>query len=361
MRPDLFLPIMPLPEDPQDLKPKKMSDRNVQLLVCLAFGALAIVVSGSILYNILYPPVWTERLSVLNATGQHLTVTEYRYATNVSYAELISFLHNDTTYLADYVSPNYTCGDFAVHLHDDAEAQGIRCGIVGVALNASGYTGLDARYVVPARFGAGNESDTGHGFTVFNTTDKGLVYIDATGITSEEKAQGRQPHYMIVYFQQDMPLGEIWINQSESLDYSYFQQKENLYLAYDQKINDYNDEVKDFNAETNAFNQTFKSYASDREAFDTEYDRFSAELNDLVDANVSGDDMPEQLDLWREGLIRWQDALNVKLGTIKTQSNELDAKKRLLHEKRAELEQSEEADWEMTRPLGVVDNVMVYW
>ena len=124
---------------------------------------------------------------------------------------------------------------------------------------------------------------------------------------------------------------------------------------------EYNDEVKAFNAETKAFNDTFKSYTSDRDSFDAEYDRFSAELNDLEDVNVSQQEMPEQLDMWREGLIEWQDALNVKLGVIKNQSNELDAKKELLNEKREAIEQSEEADWEMTTPLGVVDNVIVYW
>ena len=352
---------MPLPGNQKSLKPQKHSDRNVRLLVCLAFGAFVLVVAVSIMYNILYPPVWTERLSILNATGQHLTITEYRYATNVSYDELIRFLANDTSDMADYVSPNYTCGDFAVHLHDDAEAQGIQCGIVGVALNVSGYSGLDSRYIIPARPGDTNDSDMGHGFTVFNTTDRGLVYIDATGVTGAEKAQGRQPRYMVVYFKQGIPLGEIAVNQSESLDYAYYQQKESQYQAYDQKISEYNDEVKAFNAETKAFNNTFKDYASDHDAFDEEYDRFSAELNDLEDANVSQQEMPEQLDIWREGLIDWQNALNAKLDMIDNQSNEIDAKKKLLNEKRAAIEQSEEAGWEMTTPLGVVDNVVVYW
>jgi hypothetical protein len=353
--------MMPLPRDQTDLKPQKQSNRKVRLLVCLVFGALAIVVGVSILYTLFYPAVWTERLSIMNATSQHLTITEYRYATNVSYDTLMMFLNNDTSDMADYVSPNYTCGDFAVHLHDDAEAQGIRCGIVGVSLNVSGYSGLDTRYVIPSHPGVEDNSDMGHGFTVFNTTDRGLVYIDATGVTSEEKAQGRQPRYMVVYFKQDMPLGEICVNQSESLDYSYYQQKESQYQAYNKKISDYNDEVKAINAETKAFNITFKAYTSDLDAYDEEYDRFSAELNDLEDANVSQQEMPEQLDLWREGLIRWQDALDVKLDKIKDQKNDLDAKKKLMNEKRAAIEQSEEAHWEMSTPLGVVDNVVVYW
>ncbi len=297
----------------------------------------------------------------MNATGQQLTITEYRYAVNVSYDELILFLHNDTSDMADYVYPNYTCGDFAVHLHDDAEAHGIRSGIVGVTLNTSGYTGMDTRYIKPSRLGAVNDSDIGHGFTIFNTTDRGLVYIDATGVTSDEKAQGRQPHFMVVYFKKGMPLGEIWVNQSESLDYDYYQQKESQYQAYEQKISEYNNEVKAFNSETKAFNITFKAYTSDRDSFETEYDRFSAELTDLEDANVPQQEMPKQLDIWREGLIDWQDALNVKLGIIKNQSDEIDAKKNMLNEKRTEIERSEEAGWEMTTPLGVVDNVAVYW
>ena len=293
---------MPLSRDQSPIKPQKKSDRNVRLLVCMAFGALVIVVGASILYNILYPPVWTERLSLLNATSQHIMITEYRYATNVSYDRLMMFLNNDTSDMADYVSPNYTCGDFAAHLHDDAEAQGIRCGIVGVSLNVSGYSGLDTRYMIPSHPGAGDNSDMGHGFTVFNTTDRGLVYIDATGVTSEEKAQGRQPRYMVVYFEQGMPLGEIAVNQSESLDYAYYQQKESQYEAYDKKIAEYNDEVQATNAETRAFNETFNAYTSDLKAFDEEYDRLSAELNDLKDANVSQQEMPEQLDIWRAGL-----------------------------------------------------------
>ncbi len=327
----------------------------------MAFGALAIVVGASILYNILYPPVWTERLPLLNATSQHITITEYRYATNVSYDRLMMFLNNDTSDMADYVSPNYTCGDFAAHLHDDAEAQGIRCGIVGVSLNVSGYSGLDTRYMIPSHPGDSDNIDMGHGFTVFNTTDRGLVYIDATGVTSEEKAQGRQPRYMVVYFEQGMPLGEIAVNQSESLDYAYYQQKESQYEAYDKKIAEYNDEVQATNAKTRAFNATFNAYTSDLKAFDEEYDRFSAELNDLKDANVSQQEMPEQLDIWRAGLVQWQDALNVKLGMIQDQNNELDAKKKLINEKRAVIEQSEEAHWEMTTPLGVVDNMAVFW
>lgn len=361
MRQDLFLPIMPLSQNPTDHKPQKQSNRKVRLLVLLVFGALVIIMGVSVLYNIFYPQVWTERLSILNATGQHLTITDYRYATDVSYDRLMLFLNNDTSDLADYVSPNYTCGDFAVHLHDDAEAQGIRCGIVGVSLNVSGYSGLDLRYIIPSHPGAGNASDMGHGFTVFNTTDRGLVYIDPTGVTSEEKAQGRQPRFMVVYFEQGMPLGEIRVNQSESLNYSYYQEKEIQFQAYNQNISDYNDEVQAINDETKEFNATFKSYTNDLDAFNEEYDRYSAELNDLKDANVPQQEMPEQLDLWRDGLIQWQDALNIKLDKIKDQNNELDAKKKLMTEKRTAIEQSAEAHWEMTTPLGVVDNVVVYW
>ncbi len=353
--------MMQLPGNYKGIKPKKQSDPKIRLLVILAFGSFLLIVAVSILYNILYPPVWTEQLAIDNATGQKLTITNYRYATNVSYEKLTRFLANDTTDMVDYVFPNYTCGDFAVHLHDDAETSGIKCGIVGVALNTTGYTGMDTSHLIPAKIGASNDSDSGHGFVVFNTTDMGLIYIDPTGVTGTEKIQGRHPHYMVVYFLQGSTLGEISINQSERLDYDYYHQKESLYEVYVNDILDFDKQVSAYNADRNAYNSTLANYDSDRESFIAEYVRYKAELDDLNDSNVSGQQLPEQLDIWKTGLDDWQKALELKQLAIFNQSEQLDAEKQRLNEKRASIQQSEEANWEMTTSLGVVDNVVIDW
>ena len=62
------------------------------------------------------------------------------------------------------------CGGFAQRLHNSAEMSGIRCGYVSIDL--VGYTD-------PYDYGIPENS--GHAFNVFNTTDKGIVYIDCTG------------------------------------------------------------------------------------------------------------------------------------------------------------------------------------
>lgn len=103
-----------------------------------------------------------------------LKLTDNWQAKDVSSAELMAFLGQDRTNeheIAEYNAPpnrtleelvnsGYMCGNFAVDLHNNAEKFGIKCAIVECP-------------------------EKGHAFNVFDTTDKGLVYVDAsTGIDS---------------------------------------------------------------------------------------------------------------------------------------------------------------------------------
>ena len=357
----MILQLIRLPTEPRDKKHQKTTDPKIQALVCLIFGAFLLLVAASTISQILSPPVWTEKLAVENATGQKLVITDYRYATNVSFEDLLRFLANDTTIQANYTYPEYTCGDFAVHLHDDAELQGIRCGIVGVSLNTTGYTGMNMNYTTTQDPATGLENDTGHGFVVFNTTDEGIVYIDPTGVTGPEKIKGRQPEYMIVYFLKGLPLGEISVNQSEQLDYHYYEQREQSYEEYVDKVLDFNNQSDAYEANMTALNKSFTKYENDRAAFNAEYGNYKAELEDLVAANVSIDAMPYQLKIWHDGLVEWQKALDKMQASLIDQGNQLDAQRARLNEERDAIRQSEAASWDMTTPLGVVDNVIIEW
>jgi hypothetical protein len=62
------------------------------------------------------------------------------------------------------------CEDFANLLQSNAKAAGWRCAVVSMR-----KTGYDD----PFNFGIA--SDAGHACNAFETTDKGLVYIDCTG------------------------------------------------------------------------------------------------------------------------------------------------------------------------------------
>jgi len=88
---------------------------------------------------------------------------------NPSWVELKDFLYEDDTDEMEYVYPTTVCFDFAQRLQKNAEAAGWRCAFVEVELE--GY---------PDWYGYGIPSSTGHALNAFETTDKGLVYIDCT-------------------------------------------------------------------------------------------------------------------------------------------------------------------------------------
>lgn len=90
------------------------------------------------------------------------------YASPKKYSTVLRFILEDTTDKRTYVEDVYQCSDFAVEIHDNAEMRGIESGIVALELR----NGADVSY---------------HAINVFNTTDRGLVYFDCTGIDQEIK------------------------------------------------------------------------------------------------------------------------------------------------------------------------------
>jgi hypothetical protein len=84
-------------------------------------------------------------------------------ASNVSYDELVSFILEDKTDQIPYGDDSYICIDYAVAVHDNAERQNISAGLVTCDVKGSM-----------------------HALNVFNTTDRGLVYVDCTGARAGE-------------------------------------------------------------------------------------------------------------------------------------------------------------------------------
>lgn len=82
-------------------------------------------------------------------------------ASNPTWNELVEFLRNDTTDQHVYDTNSFVCADFAEMLHNNAEKVGIRVAFVSIDLE---YYPM-----------------SGHSCNAFQTTDKGLVYIDSTG------------------------------------------------------------------------------------------------------------------------------------------------------------------------------------
>jgi len=176
-------------------------------------------------------------------------------ATDPTFAELVAFIVRDTTNTNDYVKggpDGYVCADFAEEVHNNAEAEGIR----------AAWVSLDF------------EGDIeGHALNAFETTDKGLVYVDCTGeltkiwlgdsyipnikpatfeswlfAKSIPDSAKLTAHDIIVYIEVGKEYGMVGINEAKSLEY-------NFYLEYKQKWQDYASMLEDYNQEVERYNQ----------------------------------------------------------------------------------------------------------
>jgi len=97
-----------------------------------------------------------DKLSNLQVNYARLT-TGYGYVLrDPSYQEMKDFLKQDETSEQEYLKNEYICVDFAANVKAKAAKEGIRCAYVVIE-----YLGI-----------------TGHAIVAFNTTDRGLVYIE---------------------------------------------------------------------------------------------------------------------------------------------------------------------------------------
>lgn len=273
---------------------------KIRIIACV-LACIFFIDLGKLAYAFLFPDVISqEKLPILNMAGQNIVTNNYRDAVDPNFKTLKKFLSEDATENKDYIYPVYTCGDFASHLHDEAEKQGIKCGVVGIKFNASlneNMSGILNKSSYPPLYSS-YDTCRGHAFNAFNTTDLGMVYVDSTGITIEEKEMGNKPYDMIVYARKGEELGEIRVDQAESLNYSYYKVKEGKYLRYLNAVDRYN-------------------YAA--------------------------------------GLLNWE----IRANSI--DSSTAMNKKRELETMRLSLEQCEESRWVIVGQMGIVDYIQVFW
>jgi hypothetical protein len=161
--------------------------------------------------------IYTNGAIEVGADGKPIELINNRHATDPTYAELLAFIEKDTTDELPYVSFSRVCADFAEMVYNNAEKAGIRAAWVGIDLKVS-----------PLR------SHEGHALNAFETTDKGLVYIDCTGrdllnLTSLSTPNG---YDKVAYVSLGKECGFIDITKAESPAYSFYEE-------YKQKSKEY--------------------------------------------------------------------------------------------------------------------------
>jgi len=112
-------------------------------------------------------------------------IVNYENAANPTWAQLEAFLLSDTTDRNAYVPGVYMCGDFATDVHNNAERAGIRAAYVAVKL-----------------------PDAYHALNAFKTVDRGLVFIDCTGLQAWESGPSNRDKIV------NVKLGRTYVAQS---------------------------------------------------------------------------------------------------------------------------------------------------
>ena len=264
------------------------------------------------------PSITKQGLPYSKASGSQVCLVNYKNATYPTWDELIAFLHSDDTDEQPYLNDSFVCADFAEMLHNNAEVSGIKAAYVGV------------------EFVEGE----GHALTAFNTTDKGLVYVDCTSEFSSpviaeltDSEEGRAcAHDKIAYLVERNEYGVISMDKATSPEYWFYDAYKQNWAVLEDDINAYNADVAEYNADV-------KAYEEDVEAYEM-----------AVGGRTYIRD-PEEY----ERLTEMYDELKTREAELEMRGKELNARRERLDERQEEL------GWCRWEPLGVVTSVEIFW
>lgn len=225
--------------------------------IAVGIGVAIVILALTICLRPITPSkyIYEDGRILVGADGEPIELINNPDATNPTYAMLVDFINEDPTDEGAYMDFDSdssfaflgrTCGDFAEMVHNNVEIAGIKAALVTID-----FEGQDA----------------GHALNAFETTDKGLIYIDCTGqdlgswlvdhnvkidkttkeVTFEEESL--RSWDKVAYVEIGKEYGLIPLDQAESLSYSFYEEYEWKWQNYESLLNDYNDEVARYNQE----------------------------------------------------------------------------------------------------------------
>jgi hypothetical protein len=178
-----------------------------------ASGVGVAIVGSTVFYTQAF-----DVLNVVRSNGQPLMLNENPQAQDPTWEQLKNFVVDDDTDCHQYMEGSFVCTEFAAMLHDRAEAARIRAAYVSVD-----FLG-----------------EPGHALNAFQTTDRGLVYIDCTGpgLNAQTPAaiDGREhgiPSYdKVAYMASGSEYGLLSIDQASSFDYEFYEEWQESWWEY---------------------------------------------------------------------------------------------------------------------------------
>lgn len=219
-------------------------------------------------------------------------------AVDPTWQQLEAFLLADDSDKNPYVVGVYVCGSFAEDLHNNAEAAGIK----------AAWVALDFE-----------DDSVGHALNIFDTVDRGLVYIDTTGgrPASDPGAVKADSWDKVAYLVMGKEYGMVSLEVAAGLDYAYYEEWVQRKLDFETALHDYNESVKAHNSAV------------------MEYQEWIAGKT-----FITGTEETERMQEWYQEMKDEEDRLDALSDAIDVERNSLGT------------------FWE---PMGVVSSVGVFW
>jgi chaperonin cofactor prefoldin len=116
------------------------------------------------------------------ANGQSYGLNSNPNASDPTWDQLRNFIISDQTDMKPYIPGVYVCTDYARDVYNNSEKAGIKAGWVGIDFK---------------------NQTVGHACNVFKTTDRGLVYIDCSGLPANLSGPSNRDKIVTVKLNQD--------------------------------------------------------------------------------------------------------------------------------------------------------------
>jgi hypothetical protein len=322
--------------------------------VVIVIAALVICLRPTIPSNYIYE----DGRVLVGADGEPIELINNPNATNPTYAMLVDFINEDPTDEGAYMDFDSdssfaflgrTCGDFAEMVHNNAEAAGIRAALVTIDFEGQ---------------------DVGHALNAFETTDKGLIYIDCTGqdlgswliehnvridkttkeVTFEEESLTSWDK--VAYVEIGKEYGLIALDQAESLSYAFYEEYEQKQQEYEELVSDYNDEVALYNQAVTSYEDASYGIPPPEAPDISEYGTSLEETRRLYAALAEWE---TEMEAWKAGREDWETEMEAQWVELTDWGARLQEKRQLIDELREGL-----GDLRF-EPLGIVEDINIYW
>ena len=203
-------------------------------------GKLALVLLAIILFSACKPAglIYTRDGKIeCGGNGKAIILKNNPAAINPTFDEMVAFIKADATDYRDYIKSGdnaYVCSDFAEDVHNNAEAAGIKAGWVALTFSSTGE---------------------GHALNSFETTDRGLIYIDCTNGGRDDEENKASSRDTVAYIETGKRYGILNIDVVASSTYDYYTLQYDFYTERKKAWQDYQNRLKSFNTEVDRYNK----------------------------------------------------------------------------------------------------------